>query len=85
MQCVPTDQITKRPDDFFPAVDYLIKMQDAERLKSEAFIMLINFINTQFTGKYDNMETVTKTAMKILPTVEKFIMEKMTEAQIDSL
>ena len=54
-------------------------------MKNEAFITLINFINTQFTEKYENIQEITKAAVKIMPEIEKFIMNQMSEEQIDAL
>jgi hypothetical protein len=86
IQMVVMGQMTKRPDDFFPAANYLIKIQkEAERIKSEAFIMFINYIYAQYTDELDTIEAITKAAYKIMQIVEKFIMDKMTEEQINSL
>ena len=85
MPLVPKDMMLRRPIDFFPTVDQLIKMKEQERIKNEAFITLINHVLTLYTEEVKTMEDVTQAAYKILPQVEKYITEEMTEEQINLL
>ena len=56
MPLIPGGMVARRPLQFFPSVDELIKMQEKEKMKSETFITLVNFVNTLYTGKVETME-----------------------------
>ena len=85
MSRVPKDMMMRRPIEFFPTVQQLIKMKEQEQIKNEAFILLINHVLTLFTEEVKTMEDVTQVAYKVLPQVEKYITEQMNKEQIDLL
>ena len=70
-----------------------MEIQAEEQMKNETFLILVNYINSLFKEDLDfkktetvlGMEDITKFSYKIMPKIEKWIVEKMSGKQQDML